>query len=167
MGKPILHAIKIEHVTDPDPDLSGLGEYSDTPGPDDRTIDRPKHDGFYYRNQRRYFIAAMSGDETGNPESVEQDYQRAEAYNRQEWYMLGIRAIAEVHLPTEQGGYSSVHYLKSPGLWGVESDSDKDYLTKVAKEELEHLREILAAFNVDTSNFDELAEKALAAPVSR
>jgi hypothetical protein len=143
-----LASIKIEHLVDEDPHLEDLGVYSDLPGPDDRTVDRPGH---------RYFIAAMSGEETGNPDSVEQDYQRMEAYNNGEWYMAGIRAVAEVTCPVGNGN-SRIERLSSGGLWGIESDSD---MGDIEQEQLDDLREHLEHFGVDVNNFAELAAKAV------
>src|SRR5688500_10376303 len=69
--------LSVSFVREPEalPDLSHFGEYSDVPGDDDKTIDRQER-GDQWRNEHRYFIAALSGENTGNPESVEQDYQR-------------------------------------------------------------------------------------------
>jgi hypothetical protein len=139
----------IEQVTDTDPDTSDLGTYSNHPGPDDRTIDR-EHDGSCGRNEYRYFIAAMSGEETGNPESVRQDYDRMESFSRGDWGYIGIIAKAELQL-TRNG---TIQILRSGGLWGVESDSGNDYLQEVADEELETLRRELSAIGFSTEQIE-------------
>jgi hypothetical protein len=116
--------------------LSYLGEYSnDSSSP--LVIDR-KERGEQGRGEFRYFTPAMSGDETGNPDSPEQDYKRCEAYNRGEWCMMGVWAEAELIV----GG--TVQRVKSSGLWGIESDSEPAHFRTIASEELSSLRAILA-----------------------
>jgi len=128
-------SVKVERRTDPDPDTSYLGKYSNTPGPDDRTVDR-KALGHMGRGEFRYFIAANSGKDTGNPDSVRQDYDRMEALNRGEWQHVGIMAAANIVLP----GSDVVQRIASGGLWGIESDSGEDYFAEVEAEELADLR---------------------------
>ncbi len=133
-------SIKLRRETDTDPDLSHLGEYSNSPGPDDRTIDRQER-GDCGRNEYRYFVASMSGEETGNPESVEQDYQRMEDYNRCGWCSVGVWVEATVQF--SPGG--PTQKIRSGGLWGIESDSDDSYFSEVQGEQLAELREQLKA----------------------
>ena len=72
MAKRIL-SVKVEWKHDESPDYSHLGEYSNHEGPD--SIDR-KERGDMGRHEYRYFIPGMTAEQTGNPESPEQDYQR-------------------------------------------------------------------------------------------
>lgn len=132
-------SVQIDRMIDDSPDLSYLGKYSNEPGPDDRTIDRQER-GDMRRNEFRYFIAALSGDETGNPESVLQDYNRMESYNRGEWSCYGIAAVARVQLSSD-----TVQRITSGGLWGIESDSDDSYFAGVNEEQLAELRTELLA----------------------
>ena len=122
---------------DCNPDFSYLGDWSNEPGPTDRTIDRGEGAG---RGCYRYFIAANSAEETGNPDSVRQDYERAEAYARGDWYYTGIIAQAEITLP----GSDVIQRIRSGGIWGVESDAG-DYLKEVERDELNALRVELEA----------------------
>jgi hypothetical protein len=138
-GKRIL-SVRVRWETDSDPDLSFIGEYASRPGPDDRTIDREER-GDVGRNEYRYFIAAMSGEETGNPESVEQDYRRMEDMNRGDWQMLGCWCEAEVVLIP--GG--PIQTIRSGGLCGIESDSGDGYLREIEQEQASELREQLKA----------------------
>jgi hypothetical protein len=135
--KPKILRVWIEHRTDVDPDTSHLGEYSNTPT--EIAVDR-KERGDMGRGEYRYFNPAMSGEETGNPDSPEQDYQRMEALQRGDWAYIGVIAKAEVQLTSDL-----VQVLRSGGLWGVESDSGADYLKEVADEELCSLRTELEA----------------------
>jgi len=150
--------IVIVHAIDTDPDTSYLGEYSEDLGPADRTIDR-KEKGCAGRHEYRYFIAAISGAQSGNPESVEQDYRRMESLRRGDWYFVGIHARAKLSYGDEMGDRRDV-VLESGGLRSVESDSDADYYAEIEAEELADLQRLLEVFGVDCSNFDELAEKA-------
>ncbi len=73
-----------------------------------------------------------------------QDYDRMESLNNGNWYYIGIRAEAEIGLPSNytQAGKPILMCQKitSGGLWGIESDSDRDYLESVEKDELADLK---------------------------
>lgn len=129
-------SVKIERMIDDNPDFSWIGEYTSAPGPDDRTIDREER-GDCGRGEYRYFVATNSAEDTGNPNSVEQDYERMEDYNRGGWCFVGIRAVAVVYVNNVK------QELSSGGLWGIESDSDNSYFAEVGREQLEELRGIL------------------------
>jgi hypothetical protein len=150
--------IVIIHETDTNPDTSDIGEYTSVPGPDDRTIDRRER-GDMGCGEYRYFVAAVSGEETGNLDSVEQDYQRMEALRVGDWCYIGVHARAELSYDIGQGS-RRIQRMESGGLWGIESDSGDDYLMEVEQEELADLRRHLETFGVDCSNFDELAAVA-------
>jgi hypothetical protein len=72
---------------------------------------------------------------------VLEDYRRCEALNNGDWNYIGIIAKAKV---VGMGGV--VQTLRSGGLWGIESDSDEDYIRQVEDEELKSLAEILKGF---------------------
>ncbi len=143
-----LKSIKTETLPDDDPDLSYLGEYSETAGPN--AIDRQER-GDRSRGTYRYFNPAMSPKDTGNPDSVEQDYQRMESYNRGDWQAIGIRVTAEVVI----GGV--LQTITSAGLRGVESDSSDKYLDEIAAEQLDELRGILAEMGVSRKEINHRA----------
>lgn len=128
-------SITIKELEDNDADLSYLGKYSNNPGEMRNgkwipAIDR-KALGHMRREQFRYFIPAMTEDETGNPESIMQDYSRMEEYGVL-WGMVGIKASAQIQLSDN----SPIQTIESGGLWGIESDSSKEYLQSVKEEEL-------------------------------
>lgn len=117
-----------------------LGKYSGTPGDPDKTIDRQAM-ADWRPGDYRYFIAANGPEETGNPDSVMQDYRRTEAGMNGEWCMVGVVASAVVTLTG-----SVVQTFTSGGLWGIESDSDASCFAEAEKEELDNLKsELLAA----------------------
>lgn len=152
---PSVNLESIEVVTEVEeyPDLSHLGEFSDTPGPDDRTIDRRER-GTQGRGELRYFVAAHSPEETGNPESVEQDWERMEAYGTT-WHHIGVRAVAKVHVAR------TTQTIESSGLWGIASDSDEEYLNRVAQNELTELRQVLGGFGVELPETVEWADDSV------
>lgn len=148
-------SVTIQHKVDDSPDKSWIGKYSNAAGDDDKTIDREER-GDAGRGEYRYFIAANSGEETGNAASVEEDYKRMESYNRGDWCFYGIIAKAQVQLAR----HSTIQTIRSGGLWGVESDSGDDYLNEVADEELAHLRGELEAIGCTTKQIDAAFAKA-------
>lgn len=128
-----------------------IGQYDDTLGKyineyQAGAIDRQER-GDMRRGEFRYFLPAMSGEDTGNPDSPEQDYQRAEALNRGEWCYVGIRASVRLSIPVGNGT-SILQTISTPGLWGIESDSDQEYIDSVFKEECDTLVTMLQVLNV-------------------
>lgn len=97
------------------------------------------------RNEFRFFNGCVENYKGETPENirkyVRQDYERMERLQRGDWGYIGIRAEAEVLIPSN--GHSIVQEVTSGGLWGVESDSDKSYLASVEGEELGELRKQL------------------------
>ena len=136
-GKRRILDVELLRETDTDPDISHLGEYARHEERGAVCIDRAAR-GDCGPGEMPWFICAMSGEESGNPESPDQDYQRAEAFNRGDWWMIGIHAVAKV-----VGASGVVQGLRSGGLWGIESDSDAHYLDSVGRDELADLRAIL------------------------
>ena len=126
-------------VTDTDPDLSFLGEYASTPAA--VHIDREAR-GDMRRGQFRFFNAGQ-----GDPAYIAADYARAEAYNRGDWYMTGVRAAVTLAIPIGDG-VTIAQTITSPGLWGVESDAGDDHVAAVYAEECATLATMLAAMGI-------------------
>ena len=82
-------------------------------------------------------------DEAERAKYREQDRLRLEAYNRGDWACIGIRAQATIAI--KRNGYTTTYTLKSPGLWGIESDADESYLREVFENECEALRQDILA----------------------
>ncbi len=98
------------------------------------------------RNEYRYFNPNHENYK-GEPEAdirkyCRQDYERVESYNAGNFYFLGIRAEAKV-IGGDQGRIEQL--LTSGGLWGIESDSDKEYLESIQADELADLKTELLA----------------------
>ena len=101
-----------------------------------------------------------------NPEQV-QGYIDEDKKRLQEFYdgsicMIGIQVKAEVSYSINpKTNDRRIEWFTSGGLWGIESDSDESYLKDIQVEQIDDLRDHLKQFNVDLSNFDELAEQAI------
>ena len=99
------------------------------------------------RGEYRYFNGCVENYKGESPADirkyVRQDYERMERLQRGDWCFVGIRAEAEILLPS--GDASIVQEITSGGLWGIESDSDASYLTEIEEEQLSELREQLHA----------------------
>ena len=112
----------------------------------------------------RFFLPYAGGEKQGTEDYYKyglQNYKRMEGLNNGDWFYTGVMAEAEVSYPIE-GGSERIERFTSGGLWGIESDSSNDYIKQVSQGELADLKEHLKQFNVDLSNFDELAAEALA-----
>ena len=163
-----IEKIVIHRDVDTDPDLSWLGKYANQPaGP--FTIDRQER-GDMGRNEFRYFNC---GDNyKGSPakemeEYCEQDYKRAEAYNRGDWYMVGIWAEAHILIQVGKENHATCERIRSGGLWGIESDSDecgcKGYHEQIAEEQQVKLPPLEDDLSLHETGFDSLAFAILVA----
>lgn len=101
-------------------------------------------------------------DESADPSYLDQDEyaERRERYRQGDFGFVGVVAEAEILLPKEGGG-GIVQTIRSPGLWGVESDSEDEYLRQVGGEELDQLEEMLSMLNVNVRPLKELRVAAL------
>lgn len=167
--QPKIESIRVIHRLDESPDTSHIGEYTDKQS--EWAILRSK--GEYVANlpedfemPRRgreylFFVPCGGYEKPGTKEYQEygkQDFARMEDFNNGGWHYIGVIAEAEVSYPCGNNS-RRIQRLSSGGLWGVESDAG-DYLKEIAKQELDDLKSHLEAFNVDLSNFEELAEEA-------
>jgi hypothetical protein len=147
--------VQIEHKLDTDPDTSYLGEYSDKC--DAWSILR--REGEYVHNlaedveipekgrEYRYFKPYAGGEEPGSKDYQKyglQDFQRMEALNQGDWHYIGVVATAFISVE------SVIQMIYSGGLWGIESDSEKDYLQQVEKDELASLKSQLLELGFTT-----------------
>jgi len=104
------------------------------------------------RNEYRYFNPNWQnyiGTEENIRKYTRQDYERMESLNRGDWCYIGIRAQAQVVVSEPANCLTRrnlsvasgiVQTITSAGLWGVESDSDREYLELVEEEELADLK---------------------------
>lgn len=127
-----IDSVRVARILDYSPDLSWLGEYSNEW--EEGAIETGR-DGHHYR----YFIPAISGEESGNPDSTKEDFERMEAYNRQEWWSYGVMAKARTYVN------GILQEITSAGLWGIESDAEEGYFEEISAGEVSELKKILIA----------------------
>ena len=136
-------SVTIKRMIDESPDTSFLGEYSNSPDTE-YAIDRQKL-GDQARNEFRYFNGPVENYKGETPENIRkyirQDYDRMESLNRGNWQFIGIQAEATYVV----GFTGDLQTVTSGGLWGIESDSGKEYLESVQREELDSLKNDLIA----------------------
>jgi len=113
---PTIKEVRLAIEQDNDPDLSYLGVYSSKLEPGG--IDRQEPGRDYGHGEYRFFNPGC-----GNPEYIEQDYARHEAYNRGDWRCVGL--VVTVVRECSHGFTDE----QTASVWGVESDySDECYL---------------------------------------
>jgi hypothetical protein len=139
--------ITIIHKFDNDPDLSYLGKYQNNY--ERGAIDRQAI-GDRGRNEYRYFMPA-------NDHYRMEDYKRYEKYNRQQLWSIGImaKAVCEIQI----GNKEVSHAEESGGLWGIESDSGKEFIKEVEQEQLLELRYELSELGFSMIQLDEAFTK--------
>jgi hypothetical protein len=145
------------------PDLSWIGEYSNSPK--EGAIEVGEGPRSY-----TYFNPA-------NVEYADQDYERMKAYNRGDWYMLGVWAEVEISIPyygrkltrferlRRKDNRPITHWrmetVRSGGLWGIESDSDDDYIDEVYADETHDLIYVLESMGIEVVNDESDSDRGL------
>ena len=76
---------------------------------------------------------------------AQQDAARLAAFHAGDWHLEGCYAVASV---TVDGTRQTI---RTPGLWGIESDSGEEYRREVEEEERAALLGILSALGFDTT----------------
>ena len=66
---------------------------------------------------------------------------------------IGIQAKATVQYRLNPTSWR-LEWLTSSGLWGIDANSDKDYIEEIEQEQLENLKAHLLQFNVSLKGFD-------------
>lgn len=150
--------VTIKHILDENPDTSFIGEYTDDAS--DWCIVRQEGEflavleeqGVYQLPSRgrecRFFIPYAGGEKPGTENYIKygmQDYKRMERLNEGNWCFIGIVAIAEVQT-SQDGKLWQSQKISSFGLWGIESDSDEEYIKSVQQEQLADLKTQLLEF---------------------
>ncbi len=94
----------------------------------------------------------MIPDGDPDPSYLEQEgfEDRLAEYHNGDFVYIGVRAAVQIHDWTK-GAHVTV---ESAGLWGIESDSGREYLMEVGREELDALKDELAARNIDISGVE-------------
>jgi len=114
----------------------------DNPRPDEKDDGfwpslNPKDAGYVGDN----FLCCVSDSEFNQIELAA--HYRMRAWERGDWYYVGVRAVALCFIV--RNGVGTYVNIESPGIWGVESDSDESYIEELYKEQIAELEEILGA----------------------
>jgi len=72
-----------------------------------------------------------------------------EAFQRGEFQFVGVRARIELKIPCRPEGHSILHEVESPGLWGLQTNSDAAYFDEVFTEECATLEHMLTTLGVE------------------
>lgn len=98
--------------------------------------------------------AIVAEDETPEASYLDQDgfEERLTEYRKRVFHFVGVRIEAEIKI------CETTQILKSPGLWGIESDIEPDELLRVVSEEWEVLRTVLKTVGVPTSEMPKDAD---------
>jgi hypothetical protein len=97
---------------------------------------------------KRDFCRRLVPDDSPDTSYLEQEgfEDRLAQYRRGDFDYVGGRAAVE--LPIPYGKDRILVKIESPGLWGVESDSDENYLDTIFQEEIDTLADMLSALGV-------------------
>lgn len=71
------------------------------------------------------------------------DKERLEAYNRGTWEMIGIKAVATIHIPVDGDNTVKIQTIDSGGLFGIESDEGEDYIKDIEREQIAEVKKYL------------------------
>lgn len=123
--KPYVSKFIIKRILDTDPDLSYLEQYNDYKGNDVTPEEAARY--------------------------AEEDRKELEAYGTK-WWMYGIRAECEFHIPSQDHKHVTCQTLSSGGLWGNHSDMDKSEFAGIEQEELAKLKEFCGILGIEFSD---------------
>jgi len=146
--------IEIDIQEDKFPDLSYLGEFGDEWKK--YAIDR-KQRGTWNRGEYRYFYPANPPESkmTSREKHIawdgcEQDFERMERYERGDWTLIEIGAVARIEIR------DVIEKVTSGYVGGIESDSEDDYIRSIKLEQLEELKSILKEIGFTTEEIEEM-----------
>lgn len=111
VDRPTCIEIKVERLTDDDPDLSWLDQSDEEMG--------EGYEAYAHERKESYGYA---------------------------WSTIGIQVAAIYLVPV--GSSSSLQTLVSPGMYGIESDSDAAHLTEIEDEEIATVRMLMDALGI-------------------
>lgn len=97
---------------------------------------------------RRDFVLDVVNDDSPDTSYLEQEgfEDRRAEYEAGAFGFFGIRAAVVIPVP-----YGADHIdatIRSPGLWGIESDCGDDYIREVFEEQCAVLAEMLEGLNI-------------------
>jgi hypothetical protein len=164
--------ITVEHIDDVFgnaelPDY--LGSFTDSPEGVDlstHTVLETPNSGLAwvsYQKEYRFFVSSDNYIDVEPAERLkyaEQDLERMLRYLSGELSSIGIRAVATFTIPVF-GDSTMQQTVDSPGIWGIESDSEASELASVACDEIVELRAMLMGMGIDPSPVNAAVNAAL------
>ncbi len=95
-------------------------------------------------------LSHLEDPQVQGEEYFEENQKRLADYG-ETWYMMGVKVTAtldvtEGHASCTEPLSRRTEQISSCGIWGVESDSDADYIKELAAEEFNNLRTYLKEF---------------------
>lgn len=157
-GKNKIESVRIERKADESPDTSFMGEYGNLAKPgaiiatgehvgkflselteDDEAPTRSRLYPYFNPAYWNYGETDIASEQARK--SAKADFDRMQGLNDSQWFYVGVIAKAVI-VSTNQ----TLQTLRSGGLWGIESDSGKEYFAEVEAEQLGELRKELEAF---------------------
>ena len=136
--------IEVKRIIDEDPDLSFLettpeGHYG-TDG---------SNWGHVSEEDKQKVISQYGSIWNACIEYTKQDKKRLDDYNRGVWEMIGIRAVATIHIPVNDNTVK-IQTIDSGGLFGIESDSDDSHIHEIWKDQIDEVKKYLRTLCVDS-----------------
>jgi hypothetical protein len=162
-------SIKIKQEIDTDPDLSYLGEFHRG---NRKPFDMETYDGFWFtpgqhwphkqenwkhvsQEEKEEVIKQYGSLKKADWTYAREDRQRLINYYKDKWYMIGIVVEATIEISDDGKTWGTTSRRES--LWGIESDSGKDYKKEVIENMIDELKHELKEFGFT----DEEIEKAI------
>lgn len=181
MERPKIDEVHVEAIIDDYPDLSWIGNYTDDLEPgvivrseeefyeklpcemerdvDGKFIGKGEPEippvGRHYRGFKPYAGGEPIGTKNYYKYGME-DFKMIKRLEQGDFAFIGIIAKAVVSYPIVDSSRRS-ETLTSGGLWGIASD-DQVTCQETTREQLEDLKTHLERFNVDLSNWEDLAK---------
>lgn len=163
-----INFIKVIREYDDNPDTSYLGEYGDKIKPGCIIVESGKFIEDVSDNEipekgreYRFFYPMEIGEKIGSKKYREyslQNFKRIERLNSGDWNYISISAEARV-LTSYDGTNWLINTLSSGGLYGIESDSDEDYLKTIEDEETDSLKDVLKEYGFSDEEISQVEIK--------
>jgi|HubBroStandDraft_1064217.scaffolds.fasta_scaffold53842_3 hypothetical protein len=87
-----------------------------------------------------------------DPDYREQDQERLDAWKNGDWRMVGVYAEVEVVVA------GTTQTIRTPGVWAVESDSDRSHFKDLGEQEHGELVAILAEMGIPKNRVPKASE---------
>ena len=82
---------------------------------------------------------------------AKKDKERLDTYNRGVWEMIGIKAVATIHIPAGDNTVK-IQTIDSGGLFGIASDSDDGDIQEIGRDQIDEVKNylrILCVYGID------------------